>query len=85
MWIEWLGFVAAGLTTFSFLPQLIKVIATRSTEDISLLMFALMALGIFLWLVYGILIHSGPLIFSNGLTLIFVLAILGFKLFEKKL
>jgi MtN3 and saliva related transmembrane protein len=76
---DFLGFIAASLTTFAFLPQVLKVVQTKSTHDISLLMYLVMTTGIFLWLVYGLSIHSGPLIFSNTLTLVFVGVILYFK------
>ena len=52
-----IGFIAAILTTFAFVPQVLRVWRTRSTSDISLGMYALFTLGVALWLVYGILIR----------------------------
>jgi MtN3 and saliva related transmembrane protein len=67
-----LGLLAATLTTVAFVPQLIKVIKTRSTHDISLAMYIVVCTGVLLWLVYGLLVHDTPLIVANAVT--FVLA-----------
>jgi MtN3 and saliva related transmembrane protein len=67
-----LGLLAATLTTVAFVPQLIKVIKTRSTHDISLAMYIVVCTGVLLWLVYGLLVHDTPLIAANAVT--FVLA-----------
>jgi len=78
--ITFLGYIAGALTTFAFLPQLIKAIKTKSTKDISLLMFVVICTGISLWLIYGILIDSLPIILANMVTLIIAGAILVFKI-----
>ena len=75
-----IGFAAATLTTVSFVPQVIRAWRSRSTRDISLPMFLVMALGIMLWLIYGAMIGDLPLIIANVVTLILVLMILFFKL-----
>ena len=80
--IEILGFTAALLTTISFLPQAIKVWKTRSAEDLSLAMFLLFTIGVFLWLIYGIMLNNYPVIISNSFTLVFALSILAFKVKE---
>ena len=74
--LKYVGFIAAFLTTFAFFPQAIKVWKTKSTKDISLLMFALFTLGVFLWLIYGIILNDIPIIFANLITLILSLFIL---------
>jgi MtN3 and saliva related transmembrane protein len=79
-YIATLGYLAGALTTLAFLPQLIKVIKTRSTRDISLVMFVVICTGIFLWLIYGILINSLPIILANIVTLIIAGAILILKI-----
>lgn len=71
-----LGLIAAALTTISFLPQAMKTIKTRHTKDLSLIMYSVLTFGIFLWLVYGILINDLPIIMANGITLIFCIIIL---------
>ena len=74
------GYLAAVLTTVSFVPQLIRVWRLRSARDISLTMFLVFSLGVFLWLIYGISLHSIPMILANGLTLALSLTILILKL-----
>jgi len=64
-----IGGVAAVLTTIAFLPQVIKSWKTRSTRDISLGMFTILNTGIVLWLVYGLILNSLPLILANAVTL----------------
>lgn len=74
-----IGLVAATITTISFIPQLIKIWKLKETRDISLLMFVILGVGIFLWIIYGFLLWDLPLILANGITFIFVLVILFFK------
>jgi MtN3 and saliva related transmembrane protein len=65
-----LGYVAASLTTLSFIPQAIKTLRTGDTRGISLRMYALFTAGIALWGIYGLLTGDGPLIAANAITLI---------------
>lgn len=78
--IEIIGSIAATITTLCWVPQAIKVIRTRETAAISLTMYLMLAVGVSLWLAYGVLIHSWPLIGANAVTLLPVLAILAMKL-----
>jgi MtN3 and saliva related transmembrane protein len=61
---------AAFCMTIAFLPQAIKTWRTRSTKDISLGTYLIFAIGIALWLIYGLLLHDIPLIAANGVTLL---------------
>jgi MtN3 and saliva related transmembrane protein len=74
-----LGLVAATLTTFSFVPQLLKVVRTRSADDLSYGMFGAFSVGIVLWLIYGILRDDLPVIAANAVTLVLSVAILVLK------
>jgi MtN3 and saliva related transmembrane protein len=74
-----LGLTAATLTTCSFIPQLTKVWRTKSAEDLSYGMFGVLSLGIFLWLVYGLIRRDAPLIAANTVTLALNVAILVLK------
>lgn len=67
--ISLLGFSAGTLTTLAYLPQVIKSWRTKSADDISLGMFLLLLTGISVWVVYGILINSTPLVLFNSVTL----------------
>jgi MtN3 and saliva related transmembrane protein len=78
--ITLIGLAAATLTTVAFIPQVVRAWRTRSTRDISLPMFLVLALGITLWLIYGAMIRDLPLIAANLVTLVLVLMILFFKL-----
>jgi len=74
-----IGSIAGTLTTVSFLPQVFKTYRSRSAKDISLVMFLLFSLGVFLWLLYGLSLQSMPIIVSNGITLVLALSILVMK------
>lgn len=78
--IEYIGYAAGVLTTLAFFPQAIKVFRSRRTRDISLLWAVLMTVGVFLWLCYGYVNQSLPMIIANGITLLLLLMILVFKL-----
>ena len=78
-YVEVIGFAAGIGTTIAFLPQVIKIWKTKSTKDISLIMFVVFSIGVFLWLVYGILIDSIPVIIANFITFILTFIILIFK------
>jgi MtN3 and saliva related transmembrane protein len=74
-----IGMAAAVCTTVSLVPQLIRVWRLRSAREISLTMFLVFSLGVLLWLVYGVCIHSLPVILANVATLALSLAILALK------
>jgi MtN3 and saliva related transmembrane protein len=75
-----LGLVAATLTTFSFVPQMLKTWRSKSAKDVSFVMLITFNLGIFLWLIYGISLNALPIIFANSITLFFNLIILWLKI-----
>jgi MtN3 and saliva related transmembrane protein len=75
-----IGFLAAILTSVAFVPQVLKVWRARSATDISLGMYTLFTLGVALWLVYGVLIHSWPVIVANFFTLLLAGAVLVMKI-----
>ena len=77
---EWLGYVAATLTTVAFVPQAVKTLRTRDTRAISLGMYLVITVGLCFWLAYGIALGSWPMILSNIVTLALALLILTLKL-----
>lgn len=77
---EAIGLAAAACTTTAFIPQALHILRDRDTKAISLGMYSVFALGVALWLVYGVMITSIPVIAANGVTLIFVLTILAAKI-----
>ena len=78
--IDWIGSVAAILTTASFLPQAWHTFRTRDVSGISLSMYSLFTAGVALWLVYGILMEAWPIIIANIITTSLALMILMMKL-----
>ncbi len=78
--VDIIGYIAACLTTFSFLVQAIKSWRTKDLSGISVGMYTMFTAGVGLWLLYGIVIDSMPLIVTNALTFLFALSILLMKL-----
>ena len=81
-WKTIIGSVAAFCTTISYLPQLKKCWQTRSAGDLSLVMFATLATGVTLWVVYGALQEDMVIVAANLVSLCFLIGILYFKLKE---
>ena len=77
---DFFGFLAATLTTVSFIPQIIQVWHSKQTQDISLGMYAIFTVGILAWLIYGILLGSVPIIIANSITIVLAGSVLAMKL-----
>lgn len=75
-----IGTFAAICTTVSFLPQVIKIIRTRHTSDLSLPMYIIFMIGILSWFYYGIMTDSMPIIAANAVTAVFCAYIILMKL-----
>ena len=75
-----LGYLAATLTTASFLPQAVLTLRTRDVSGISLGMYSAFTAGVALWLLYGWRIGEWPIIIANLLTLALAATILVTKL-----
>ena len=75
-----IGSLAACLTTVSFVPQAWLTFKTRDVSGVSLLMYSVFTVGVALWLAYGLLVDSWPIVVANAVTLVFSLAILAMKL-----
>lgn len=75
-----IGFAAAFCTTFALVPQVLKAWRSRSTADVSMGWIAVLAVGTFLWFVYGVMVHDAPLITANGVSLVLAVTILALKL-----
>ena len=73
-----IGLVAAALTTGSFLPQVVRT-WRRGGADLSYAMLAFFLTGVVMWLGFGLLTRSLPVVVANVLTAVQVLAILGLK------
>jgi MtN3 and saliva related transmembrane protein len=77
---DFIGYLAATLTTCSFVPQALHTFRTRDVSGISLGMYSVFTGGIALWLVYGVLLGAWPIVAANAVTLALAGAILAMKL-----
>ncbi|MBV5326012.1 MAG: SemiSWEET family sugar transporter [Chlorobium sp.] len=78
-WTTLIGLVAATCTTCSFLPQVIKILRTKRTKDVSLLMYTILTTGLFLWLIYGFILKDLPLILANTVSFTLSMCVLVLK------
>ena len=78
-----LGYFAGLLTTLAFIPQVVKVWTSKSTSDISLIMFVIFTFGVLLWLIYGVIINDYSLVITNLVTFSLSLSILVAKILYK--
>ncbi|MDY7002297.1 MAG: SemiSWEET transporter [Thermodesulfobacteriota bacterium] len=77
---EAVGFFAGVMTTSSFFPQVLKILKTKKTKDISLGMYVVLTTGIASWVFYGVLISSLSIIIANAVGLVFSITVLVMKL-----
>ena len=75
-----IGFMAAVICSISMTPQVIKIYRTKKTHDLSLGAFSVLATGLSLWLLYGLVIHSLPIIAGNAVGVTFTLYIIVMKI-----
>jgi len=75
-----IGFMAAVICSISMTPQVIKIYRTKKTHDLSLSAFSVLATGLSLWLLYGLVIHSLPIIAGNAVGVTFTLYIIVMKI-----
>lgn len=75
-----IGYLAAVISTASFLPQVWHTFKTRDVSGISLGMYSVFTAGVSLWLVYGLLLASWPIVIANLITLTLAASILVMKL-----
>lgn len=82
--IEFIGIVAAILTTVGFVPQLVKTIKTKNVEGISLTMYLVLFVGLIFWLTYGFLIDSFAIKLANIVSGVLVFSLIVLKILYKK-
>ena len=75
-----IGMIAAVLTTFGFVPQVIKVIRTKDTESIALGMYLMTVIGMGLWLLHGLMIRDLALVVANSISFVLAGIVLLYKL-----
>ncbi len=74
-----LGLIAGTITTFSFVPQVLRTWKLKETKDLSLSMFLCLAVGILLWIAYGFIKMDLPVMLANGVSFILVIVVIFFK------
>jgi MtN3 and saliva related transmembrane protein len=74
-----IGYIASALTALEFVPQAIHIVKTKDTRSISLLSYIIVSISTTLWLIYGFLMHSSPMILTNVTLLVVVFIILKYK------
>lgn len=80
LFADWIGTLAATLTTASFVPQVLHTLRTKDVSGISLGMYSAFTLGVGLWLVYGLLLGAWPIVIANAITVSLATCILVMKL-----
>jgi MtN3 and saliva related transmembrane protein len=83
-YIQALGLLAAFFTTVANVPQAVKVIKTRSTKSLSATTYAMLFIGMLLWVGYGIIRGDIPVILANAIAGVLCGIILFMKLLSKK-
>lgn len=78
------GIIAGVLCTLSFVPQVVKIYQTRDAGSLSYITFSLFAIGVFLWLTYGIMLKDYVIIIANGITLMLAVVIIIMKIVYEK-
>lgn len=79
-----IGGAAAFCSTIANLPQLIKVWKSGETGDLSLKMLLLLASGLGLWVMYGVIRSDVVIIAANAVSLAMIACIIYFKLREEQ-
>lgn len=74
------GYTAAAVSTFVFVPQVIRTWRLKSARDLSMATLLMMSAGLVLWVIYGLLTNQAPVIASNGVVFLLVSAILVMKI-----
>jgi MtN3 and saliva related transmembrane protein len=78
--MEYLGYLAGGLTTAAFVPQVWRSVRTRSVNDLSVGMLLLFNTGVALWIAYGWMLDSPPVVVANVATLLLNVPLVFLKL-----
>jgi MtN3 and saliva related transmembrane protein len=75
-----IGYAAAVVSTFVFIPQVARTWRLKSARDLSMATLVMMCAGLALWVIYGTLTNQTPVIAANAIVLLLVSAILAMKI-----
>jgi MtN3 and saliva related transmembrane protein len=79
-----IGFAAGLITSVGFIPQVYKALRTKKVEDISWLQPLVLSVGIFLWLIYGLILNDQAIILANAFALCCNILLLSLKIIYQK-
>jgi len=68
--IELFGLAAGAITSISFIPQMFRGYKTKKLEDVSYYMFGILALGMLMWFIYGVLREAIAVMIANAFGII---------------
>jgi MtN3 and saliva related transmembrane protein len=78
--VQYIGYLAGGLTVVSLIPQAFRAWRTKRTKDLSVRTFLLLVTSGILWITYGALASDWPVIATNAGMVVLNGAILGAKM-----
>jgi MtN3 and saliva related transmembrane protein len=78
-----IGLVAAALTIISFVAQVKKILKTRDTSSLSTSMWLLSTTSFAVWVAYGALLRTWPIVVPNAVCCVLAAFILTLKLMPK--
>lgn len=82
-WQEAIGYLAGTITMLAVVPQIVKAWKTQETEGLSLSMLGILMLGLGLWVVYGVLTKTWPIVVTNGISFLLYSFLFGFVLVHR--
>jgi MtN3 and saliva related transmembrane protein len=76
------GLLAALCTTVSYIPQVVKCWKTHKAGDLSVKMLLILAAGLALWVIYGVINSDWVIVGANTVSLILLGNLVFFKVRE---
>ena len=64
--LELFGLLAGAITSFGFIPQLVKGFRSKKLDDVSYFMPAVLSTGMILWFIYGFFVQSFAIMIANA-------------------
>ena len=81
---EFFGYMAGLLSAICFLPQAVKTIRIKDVAGLSGISYSIYTLAMISWTIYGVFMHSVPMMFFNSISAVFAGCILYTILTERK-
>jgi MtN3 and saliva related transmembrane protein len=82
--VQLVGILAGFFTAVSLIPQIVKIVREKKSEDISFTYLAILLTGLALWIVYGVMREDVPVIVTNVGSVIINLITVGVGIKYKK-